>query len=384
MKHKNKLLRIILIILLSITLIASAIFAYWWFLGGGEGYYIYTWHKIHEPFTLSKKTNTDSLYSDDYYKNILKEYFNDVDEEEINTMFDHSIIIPGLKSTRTITESTIQDVDICTSMTPQGVAVTEDYVLISAYCQTKEHNSVLYVVDKETKEFIKEVVLPDKSHVGSVTYDSLNKVIWICCYEEDTKVAFVCSFTLEEMENYSFDDAYLPIKYSNQVPINTQKRASFMNYDNGYLYIGYFESNLKSSSTIQKFKINSDGTLETYENEMAQIYDDEPDQYALPTSLFYISGNAQGMAIDDDMIFITYSHGSVNDSTFKMFQYIEDDDGNVDARDDAKVASITLPVMAEDLFVTDDQMIYICFESGAYAYRARDCYHMDRILVMPF
>lgn len=380
----KKFLKVFGIILILLCVIGSSVFAVWWFKFDGEGYYRYTWHKIHEPFTFSHKTNTDSIYSEDYFKETLEKLYPDLEEDDIEKMVNGSYIIPGLKSTRTITESTIQDVDICTSMTPQGVAITDKYVLISAYCQTKEHNSVLYVVDKESHDFIKEVVLPDKSHVGSVTYDDVNQIIWICCYEEDTKVAFVCSFTLEEMENYSFDDAYLPIKYSNQVPINTQKRASFMNYYDGSLYIGYFESNLKSESTIQEFKINEEGTLETYENEMAEIYDDEPEEYALPTSLFYINGNAQGMAIDDEMIFITYSSGSINNSKFKMFNYELDDDGNVDARDDSTLVEFDLPVMAEDISVASESEIYVCFESGAYAYRARLCDHIDRILYLPF
>ena len=31
---------------------------------------------------------------------------------------------------------------VCTTMTPQGLAVTEDYVFVSAYCHAKKHNSV--------------------------------------------------------------------------------------------------------------------------------------------------------------------------------------------------------------------------------------------------
>lgn len=383
MKKKHKLRNILLIIVLIIAIIASGVFAWWWYFDGGETYYRYTWHKIQEPFTFSKTTNTDSIYSEDYYRDVIKKYFSEEDDVFIDECVENSIIIPGLKSTRTLEKSTAHEVSICTSMTPQGIALNDDYILISAYCQTKQHNSVLYVLDKNTHEFIKEVVLPDKSHVGSVAYDSNRDIIWICCYQEDKKIAFVCSFTLEEMENYQFDDTYSPIKYSMQFPINTQKRASFMNYYDDCLYIGYFESNLKSESTIQQFKLKDDGSIETYGNEMNKIYDDEPEDYALPTSLFYINGNAQGMSIDDEMIFITSSHGSDKDSIFKMFQYVTDEDGNVDARDDASLATFNLPVMAEDIFVTTDQHIYVCFESGAYAYRARKCDHIDRILYLP-
>ena len=69
-------------------------------------------------------------------------------------------IIPGLKYTRTFLNAQGTKQAVCTSMTPQGLAVTDEYVLVSAYCHTAKHNSVIYVINKETHRFIKEVVLP--------------------------------------------------------------------------------------------------------------------------------------------------------------------------------------------------------------------------------
>lgn len=54
-------------------------------------------------------------------------------------------VIPGLKNTRTLLTKKGATPAMCTSMTPQGLAVTEDYVLVSAYCSTQKHNSVIYV-----------------------------------------------------------------------------------------------------------------------------------------------------------------------------------------------------------------------------------------------
>ena len=65
-------------------------------------------------------------------------------------------VIPGLKNTRTLLTEKGATPAMCTSMTPQGLAVTEDYVLISAYCSTQKHNSVIYVIDKEKHNFYKK------------------------------------------------------------------------------------------------------------------------------------------------------------------------------------------------------------------------------------
>ena len=206
---------------------------------GGEAYYHYIYRKQHEPFTFSRKTNTDSIYTEDVFMNTMKKYI-DADESVLDEVKNNSFCIPGLKSTRTLTDNQANEISICTSMTPQGVVFSEDYIFISAYCCTKQHNSVIYMLDKNTKELIKEIVLPDKSHVGSLAYDSYYQNLWVCCYEETKKVAFVCALSISDCISYDFEEKYLPVRYTMQYQIDTQKRSSFMNYYNGSLYIGYF------------------------------------------------------------------------------------------------------------------------------------------------
>ena len=87
-------------------------------------------------------------------------------------------IIPGLRYTRTFLNAQGTKQAVCTSMTPQGLAVTDEYVLVSAYCHTEKHNSVIYVINKETHRFIKEVVLPGLPHVGGLAYDSEHDMLW--------------------------------------------------------------------------------------------------------------------------------------------------------------------------------------------------------------
>ena len=126
----------------------------------GTGYWYYAWEyrAETEPETELTETNTDPVYTMERYLRTLKrnstvyEYACDEDEadEEYGTY-----VVPGLKATRTIQYKKEGTPHVCTSMTPQGLAITEDYVLISAYCRTKEHNSVIYVIDKKTHEYVK-------------------------------------------------------------------------------------------------------------------------------------------------------------------------------------------------------------------------------------
>lgn len=378
----KKILKSTFVFLIVFFNVFVLIFGIWFKKENGENYYRYTYAKKNERLTVLNFTNKKALYSEDKIKEIISNYF-DVDDSVLDTIIDKSIVIPGLHSTRTLKENTSNEMSICTSMTPQGIVMSESYIFISAYCYTKEHNSVIYVLDKDTHEFIKEIILPDKSHVGSIAYDDVNQNIWVCCYEENKKLAFVCSISMSSIEQYSFDEYHLPIKYDMQYQIDTQKRSSFMNYHDGSLYIGYFEKAIDQESTIQQFQITEDGGLKTTSNLMSDVYDDEPDEYALPTSLFYINGNAQGMDLDDETIVITQSYGSKNDSELKVFSNTKNKDGNVDARNHALLNSITLPVMAEDCYMDEEGNLYICFESAAFSYRYRECDHLDRVLFIP-
>ena len=93
--------------------------------------------------------------------------------------------------------------DACNCMTPQGICVAGDYVLITAYCSVdyykenlitnineesnvarminevhhERHNSVMYVVSEKTKRHVTTLVFDDKSHVGGITFDG--EYVWV-------------------------------------------------------------------------------------------------------------------------------------------------------------------------------------------------------------
>lgn len=92
---------------------------------------------------------------------------------------------------------------ICDTMVPQGIAMVDDVILITAYDGidgykselkmhsykkeyrdklTKEashevHNSVIVAIDKNTKNIITTIELPDQNHVGGIAVDDQNAYI---------------------------------------------------------------------------------------------------------------------------------------------------------------------------------------------------------------
>ena len=86
------------------------------------------------------------------------------------------MIIPGLAYADTI-GSESRKIENCTSMTPQGLAVTKEYTFVSAYCKTKKHKSVIFVLDTQTGQYIKTLVLKDTTQAKGLAYDTKNNVL---------------------------------------------------------------------------------------------------------------------------------------------------------------------------------------------------------------
>ena len=104
-------------------------------IGGSYWYYAFQYRTEMEPETNRKVTNTDSVYTMEQYLKTLKRnqtvYKYACDEAEVDNYYG-TYVVPGLKSTRTLKVKGDGEAEVCTSMTPQGLAITEDYILVSA------------------------------------------------------------------------------------------------------------------------------------------------------------------------------------------------------------------------------------------------------------
>lgn len=84
------------------------------------------------------------------YRHFYQAAFSNQDENKYFGMYK----IPGLYRAKTLSLETNAIVDSST-MTPQGITLTEKYLLISAYSHDHENHSVIYMLDRETHRFIK-------------------------------------------------------------------------------------------------------------------------------------------------------------------------------------------------------------------------------------
>ena len=276
-------------------------------------------------------------------------------------------IIPGLNATETQVFGE--------KNTPQGLAVTEDYLLVTAYCHTNTHNSVIYVIDKKTHEFVKEIVLRNKSHVGGIAYDTIHNNIWISCMSRG--IPQVTAITLDQLKNYRFQDDYQPISYSQSYDLYAITRNSFLTYYNNALYIGYYTSN--SASVLEEYDITEDGTLQTSTVDDAtittgQLGVDSLTPLALPSGMRVITERAQGVAFYKNRILTSHSYG-VLPGSLKVFP----NSLQMLLEEGTMLQKIRFPSKLEQIYVDGDDL-YVLFESAAYGYRYTSLTQFDRIL----
>ena len=344
------------------TIARAAVFAavtllFLWYLGDA-----FIFRGMEEPRTRYRDTNrTPAFYrTENEMKQALAVRFHDLAKDVKKTY-----VIPGMKATKSIVGN-FHATSICTSMTPQGMCVTEKYVFISAYCHTHRHNSVLYMLDRETGKYIKTIVLGGRAHVGGMAYDPVNRNVWVSGGTEGAAKA-VC-YSLSDLETYNINSkTAVSAKYN--YTLATITRSSYMSYTDGALLVGYFSDGM---SDLERFNLTEEGGLN------AQIYVDYDSVHESVSADFnaYTPGEIQSVAASDPYILLSRSIGIMN-SSLQIYRNTDVVD-TFSEHDAAKI--ISFPQKLEQVYPYDGQL-YCLFESAAYAYRSQPALKIDRVLV---
>lgn len=366
-KRKHQFVKCVYVFFLSLLFIGSI---------GGWGYQSVLFWQNNEPKTNAKDTTVETLHSLNVLElsligyPVLKKSFQHYEGE----LDKGTYLIPGLNATRTMRAGTD---DICTNMVPQSVCVVEDYLLIGAYCHTRKHYSVIYVLDKYTGAYVKTIVLPGRHHVGGIAYDKIHQRIWVSCYQ---KRAQANSFTLSQLKAYNYRYARRPIGFTEIEDLYTIPRDSFMAYYNGYLYIGYFQ--VSNDSILQKFKIAADGSLKRVNSSRYQEHYGAglPREIAVPVNVSAISSKVQGIVFTEYRMYITESYG-IMPSKLAKFSIIQDEEKNQNYTNENAISIINMPQKLEQIAVDGEDM-YMIYESASYSYRYYSFPSIDRIIKM--
>lgn len=268
-------------------------------------------------------------------------------------------IIPGLIETESLMLHKNKQLSQSKSMDPQGVTVTEDYLLISAYSHDEEHNSVIYVLDRQTHSYLKTVVLQGKPHVGGLTYDHQTKNIWVCDITPEGKAA-IASISLQTLENYHLKPNKQPVKYDQFVVLDDIDRASFITYHDQKMYVGYFSE--VAEGVLGEYHIDEHGQLiKGLKNQTRLTLENKG---LKPSELAKIVHGIQGITFYRDYLLLSQSYGPENSKiliypdTKKSTRYL----------DKEVIKTIEAPPYLEQITAHDGQL-YTIFESGTQRFR---------------
>ncbi len=152
--------------------------------------------------------------------------------------------VPGVERTK------FGDGDVSTTMVPQGLCIAGNYLLVTAYDYEKVHNSVIYVMsndDVKNRRLLSTVVLPDKNHVGGITFDG--EYVWVA---RSTKKE-IGAIKLSDFDEAAKHEVY-SVNYYKKVKCLTT--ASFITYYDGKIWVGLYDAD--KAATLQGFELNKE------------------------------------------------------------------------------------------------------------------------------
>lgn len=266
-------------------------------------------------------------------------------------------------------------------MTPQGIAVTEKYLLISAYSHDHQDHSVIYLLDRQTHRFIKTVVLPGRPHLGGIAYDPKHKRVWVTT---GGPLAGLASIDLKELEDYQLKKDSV-ISYHQQLALKEVSHASALTYTSGVLVVGYFT--LNEYGRMATYRLNDQGDLTIASHEKISSFDQgervhsgvtpvPASQFARSLGLWKTLDMIQGLTFYQDYLLMSQSWGP--DRPGKIYFFNLDKVDKFFSFKDAEF-SIDTPPYVEQITAVDDQL-YTLFEGGAWPYRTRNPVLVDHVI----
>lgn len=223
-----------------------------------------------------------------------------------------------------------------TTYVPQGLCVLKNenytYRLITAYDSSNHQNSCLYVISTNG-EHIKTLFFDDSIglHVGGITSNSSGSYVYICdslnnlirIYSADLIHSSFDGKIIKELISY-------PVEY---IP-------SFISYDNSNncLLIGSFSKN-NSSKLVQ------------YSLDLKKI-----DEILIPKRIQGVTKLPTGQLV------LSQSYGCNNDSSLLI--------GHIENKKFYADSEITLPPGLEEIYCTENNNIFLLFESSAKKFKS--------------
>ncbi len=273
--------------------------------------------------------------------------YTTIDTFKSSVNYSKSYVIPGLVSTNV-------GGFVSSNMCPQGVTFAKDYLLVTAYDLKDEENSVVYVLDKNSKALLTTLVLPTDAHVGGICYDGT--YLWLTTGSKASALKMTdVQAAVEAGKPYSFVDFFEVCKLGIS--------ASYITYYDDKLWVGTY--NELQSTYMYSYEIDDFDT---------SLSLSKVDTVKMPTRV-------QGVSFTEDGYLILSRSCQLYQGLRGYMRRIEVYQPDLENEDGGTISvgsainCIYTPSMNEGIALRGSYL-YVIFESGAFPNAS---YKMDRI-----
>lgn len=271
--------------------------------------------------------------------------------------FYEEIDIPGMPKTREM--DFLNKLIFSVSQYPQGLCMTDEFVLLTSYSEEEDCKGELMVFDKESGDCLCVLGMDEKSHLGGIAFDGSN--VWVCNSSNNT------------LERISYDFIqHMAQKNTNGVVDATDvvdiykvsNTPSCITYYGGRLWIATHNRFLNSKVVAYHLNTTTD-KLEAL------------NKYEIPEKV-------QGIVFDEEgAVYLSTSFGRTNSSYLKKYASIVD----LASYPNRPMVQVEMPPCSEEIDIRDGS-IYVLFESAGEKYlegtdgRGESLSPLDKILII--
>ena len=257
--------------------------------------------------------------------------------KDCNYSFIEDINIPGMPQTKE--DDFLNNYIFSESQCPQGICITEDYVLITSYSEEEDCMGELMVFDITTGEYLLTFGMDSLSHLGGITYDGEN--VWVCNSNNNSVERISYDFIqLMATENpKEFVDATEVVDV-----YKVKNKPSCITYYGGRLWIA--THTLLWKSNMFAYYYNSES------NELEAL-----NKYRIPAKV-------QGVTFDGNgKVYLSTSYGRNCSSYLKIYSSLI----NLSSEPGKPEKEIEMPPGSEEIDIRDET-VYVLFETAGEKY----------------
>jgi hypothetical protein len=252
--------------------------------------------------------------------------------------FWEEVEIPGMPSSR-LEDFKTQKI-FSSSQCPQGICLTEEFLLLTSYSEGNDDLGELFVFDRENGNYLVTLGMNPKSHLGGVTYDGEN--IWVCNSGTNT------------IERISYDFVVLMAEQNRGEVVDASEMVDTFAVENTPSCITFYDDRLWIATYSAK---KSGAVLAAYHYNMTSNELSALSRYQIPKKV-------QGIEFDEEgRVYLSTSYGRMSSSYLKVYDSLFSLSGDPEH----PALRVEMPPESEEIAIWD-QTLYVLFESAAEKY----------------